>query len=226
MLLKKLFSAVLSAATSRINVPGPLQGHLCCTKTTPDSVSSSQVSERKIRSLVKYSKKKSNTAVSVFLKTLGFIPQRIKSGKNTRVLSVFGWGYAAQQFMAGFCFPCVWNPRPKSSFWSSVVSKWVCVNRVSRDTSWAITWPCQPCLWQIPAAKCQVLLEHQPGWERGTDLDGCRGRESWQLWDHPVHTELCALCVWAPWYSSLPNAFWWPKICSAGCRSQNVLTIT
>lgn len=122
----------------------------------------------------------------VCFKTLRLTGQRIRSGNNTRVLSVFGWGYTAQQFMAGLCFPCAWNPCPKPS----VVSEWVRME--SADTSWAITWPCQLCLWQIPAAKFQVLLAHQPGWEGGRDPDGCGSRGSWQPWDHHEHSS--ALC--------------------------------
>lgn len=174
-----------------------------------------------MRTLVKHSKNKCSTVVSVLLKTLRLTPQRIKSGTNTRVLSVFGWGYAAQQFMAGLCFPCAWNPCPKSSFWSSVVSEWVCENGGSRDTSWAITWPCQPCLWQSPAAKLSSCWHTSLP---GREPQGCRRRGSWQLWDHPVHSP--AVWVWAPCYSSLQNAFWCPRIYSAGCSSQNVLTIT
>lgn len=66
----------------RPNVPGPLQGHLWLHKTTPHCRSTPQACDTRIRSLVKHSKNKSNTVVSVLLKTLRFTPQRIKSGKN------------------------------------------------------------------------------------------------------------------------------------------------
>lgn len=83
--------------------PRPTAGTPMLHKTTPHCRSTPQACDTRIRSLVKHSKNKSNTVVSVLLKTLRFTPQRIKSGKNPRVLSLGGatLHYNLQQ---GFAF--------------------------------------------------------------------------------------------------------------------------
>lgn len=145
--------------------------------------------------------------MSVFLKTLRFTPQRIKSGKTTRISS------------------CVWaGLRCTTIYGRALLSlSGIHVPNLHFEALWSLS----ECVWMESA---ETLPEPSPGrascafgrsllqssrscWhisQGGTDLEGCRRRESWQLWDHPVHRELSALHVWALWYPSLQNAFWCP----------------